>query len=139
MKKFIYWLWIFLSVLIWFGFGSFADDPSFSFRPTSWTKLKLYCESPVYMMLNWWSEKFNAFEASILFDPVDLDVIVWSIHSEFKNWNNFLSGNLYNVGGAMAWWYKEWSVTWVSFSIISKRNILATSLSFVNKYWNPPE
>ena len=139
MKKFIYWLWIFLFMLIWFWFGSFADDSSFSFKPASWTKLKLYCESPVYMMLNGGSEEFNAFEASILFDPSDIDVIVWSINSEFKNWNNFVSGNLYNVGGSMAWWYKEWSETWVSFSIVSKRNILDTSLSFVDKYWHEPE
>lgn len=138
MKKIVYWLWIVLSILVMCSFWCFADDPSLSFSPSSWTVLKLYCESSVYVMMNGWSEKFNGFEASILFDPVDLDIIVWSVHPEFKNWNNFISGNLYNVGWAMAWWFKEWSVTWVSFSIISKRNITGSSLSFVDKYWNPP-
>lgn len=140
MKKLVYLLWIVLSIMIWFWFGCFASDPSFSFKPVSWTEFKLYCESPVYMMLNWWygTFSFNGFEASILFDTGDLDIIVWSINSEFDMWQkNFLSGNLYNVGWAMAW-SKEWSVTWVSFSIISKRNITSSSLLFVDKYWDTP-
>ena len=140
MKKLVYLLWIVLSIMVRFWFGCFANDPSFSFKPVSWTELKLYCESPVYMMLNWWSEifSFNGFEASILFDTGDLDIIVWSINSDFDMWQkNFLSGNLYNVGWASAW-SKQWSVTWVSFSIISKRNITGSSLLFVDKYWNTP-
>lgn len=138
MKKIIYWLWIFSLVLLWFGTMCFANDPSFSIKPISGTKIKLYCETPVYLVINWWSEKFNGFEASILFDSNDLNIITWTVNAEFPNGNNFISGNLYNVWWAMAWWYKVWFLTWVSFSIKSKRNILSSALSFVDKNWNTP-
>ena len=118
--------------------GVFAFDTSFYFSPTSGTKMKLYCETPVYMMINWWSEQFNWFQASIDFDSSNLKINTWTIHSEFKNWNNFILGNLYNVGWAMLGWYKEWVLTWVSFSITMNANITWTTLSFVDKNWNAP-
>ena len=115
-----------------------AFDTSFSFSPASGTQFKLYCDAPVYLMVNWWSEKFNWFEASIDFDSSNLKINTWTIHSEFKNGNNFILGGLYNVWWAMAWWHKIGSLTWVSFSIITKSNILSTSLRFVDKNWNSP-
>ena len=116
-----------------------AFDTNFSFYPASGTNFKLYCETPVYLIINWWSEKFNGFEASIFFNSDDLRIITWTVHTEFPNGNNFISGNLYNVWWAMAWWYKTWSLTWVSFSIKSKRNILSSTLTFVDKNWDTPD
>ena len=117
---------------------AFAFDTNFSFSPASGTKFKLYCEYPVHMIIDWWSEKFNWFDAGILFDNNNITLKNWVIHSEFPNWNNFLDWNIYNVWWAMAWWFKEWILTWVSFKILSKSNITFTSLSFVDKNWNIP-
>ena len=120
--------------------GAFAFDTSFYFFPESGTKMKLYCETSVYMMINWWSEKFNWFQASISFDSDNITVNKWIINSDFPNWSDEsnISWNLYNVWWAMLGWYKEGVLTWVSFSIITKENITWTTLSFVDKFWNPP-
>lgn len=115
-----------------------AFDTSFNFFPTSGSQYKLYCDVPVYLVINWWTEKFNWFEASISFDSSNITVKTWTVHSEFPNWNNFVSWSLYNVWWAMAWWYKEWVLTWVYFSIVTKSNITSTSLSFVDKNWDAP-
>ena len=116
--------------------GAFAFDTSFDFYPGSGTKFKLYCEYPVYMIINWWPEKFNWFDAGILFDSNSILLKTWSIHDDFPNWNNYISWNVYKVWWAMAGWFKEWRLTWVSFSFITTWNIVNTSLLFVDKNWN---
>lgn len=113
-----------------------AFDTSFDFYPASGTKFKLYCEYPVYMIINWWSEKFNWFDAGILFDSNSVLLKKWSIHADFPNWNNYISWNVYKVWWAMAGWFQEGRLTWVSFSFITTWNIVNTSLFFVDKNWN---
>lgn len=136
MKKFRILIIVFL--LYAFVSKTIAFDTDFSFSPASGTKMKLYCETPVYMVINGWSEKFNWFEASISFDSSNITVKTWTIHSDFPNWNNYISGHLYNVWWAMAGWKTGWILTWVSFSIVTKSNIDFTTLSFVDKNWNTP-
>lgn len=119
-------------------FRVFAFDTSFYFSPEFGTKIKLYCDTPVYMMINWWSEIFNWFQTSISFDSNNITIKTWHIHPEFLNGNNYISWNFYNVWWAMVGWYKQWLLTWVSFSIVTKTNIVGTTLSFVDKNWNAP-
>ncbi len=120
----IVWLLIMLS---W----AMAFDTNFYFVPASGTSFKLYCETPVYFMINWWSNKYNWFSSSIKFDSTNIQIIPWTIHTDFPNGSNAVVGNLYNVWWAMKWWYKEWILTWVTFYIKTKNNINSTSLSFV--------
>lgn len=134
MRKFrVLFMMIVLGVLI---SGVFAFDTSFDFYPASGTKFKLYCEYPVYMIINWWPEKFNWFDAGILFDSNNILLKTWLIHDEFPNWNNYISWNVYKVWWAMAGWFQEWRLTWVSFSFITTWNIVNTSLLFVDRNWN---
>lgn len=120
----IVWLLIMLS---W----AMAFDTNFYFVPASGTSFKLYCETPVYFMINWWSNKYNWFSSSIKFDSTNIQIIPWTIHTDFPNGSNAVVGNLYKVSWAMKWWYKEWILTWVTFYIKTKNNINSTSLSFV--------
>jgi len=137
MKKFR--ILIIITLLYVVVSKTIAFDTDFSFSPVSGTKMKLYCETPVYMMINGWSEKFNWFQAGISFDSNSITVITWLIHSEFPNGDNFISWSLYKVWWAMAGWYKVWILTWVSFKIITKENTASTNLSFVDKNENVPE
>lgn len=120
----IVWLLIMLSWAI-------AFDTNFYFSPASGTNFKLYCETPVYFMINWSGNKYNWFSASVKFDSTNIQIIPWSIHAEFPNGSNAVVGNLYNVWWAMKWWFKQWILTWVTFYIRTKNNISSTSLYFV--------
>ena len=124
----------FLSMIIWFtaifAWAS-AFNTNFSFAPASGTNIKLYCKTPIYFMVDWWTDKFNSFSASIKFDPTNIQIITWNIHSEFPNGNNAIVWDLYNVWWAMQWWFKQWIITWVTFHINTKHNIYSTTLSFV--------
>ena len=130
-----------LSMIVWFtavlSWVS-AFNTNFSFVPASGTNIKLYCETPIYFMINWWTDKFNWFSASIKFDPTNIELIPWTIHSDFPNGNNIVVWNLYNVWWAMKWRSKQWIITWVTFHINTKNNIYSTTLSFVGSDGTDP-
>jgi len=131
----------FLSLIVWFttilSWAS-AFNTNFSFAPASGTDIKLYCETPVYFVINWGTDKFNWFSASIKFDSINIQIIPWTIHSDFPNGSNEVVWNLYNVWWAMKWWSKQWTITWVVFHINTKNNIYSTTLSFVGSDWTDP-
>lgn len=125
-------------VLSFIAYNVSAFDTNFSFYPASWTQFKLYCDAPIYMMIDWWPETYNWFETSILFDSDYIQVKTWLIYSPFQQRTNSVIGNMYRVWWSIGWtWYKEWLFTWVSFNIITKDNTGSTSLYFVDKNWNP--
>ena len=68
-------------ILSFVSYDVSAFDTNFSFYPASWTQFKLYCDAPVYMMIEWWQETYNWFETSILFDSDYIQVKTWLIYS----------------------------------------------------------
>ena len=130
-----------LSMIVWFAAilsWVSAFNTNFYFTPASGTDIKLYCKTPIYFMINWWTDKSNWFSASIKFDPTNIQIIPWTIHSDFPNWSNVIVWNLYNVWWAMKWWSKQWTITWVTFHINTKNNIYSTTLSFVGSDGTDP-
>lgn len=125
-------------LLLVFMSAAIASDPNFSFSPSSGTKMKLYCPNPVYMIIDWWSDTFNWFQSSISFDSNNIIVVTWVIHADFESASNAINWSLYNVWWVMNGWFNTWILTWVSFDIITKSNILSTSLYFVDENWNDP-
>ena len=51
-----------LSMIVWFAAilsWVSAFNTNFYFAPASGTNLKLYCETPIYFMINWWTDKLS--------------------------------------------------------------------------------
>ena len=131
-----------LSLILWlFVMCSWAAalyDTNFSFFPASGTEIKLYCQTPMYFMVNGWNNNYNAFSTSIEFDSSNIEITGWVFHPDFPSVIDYVTGNLYRVWWAFVWWSKQWTITWVSFYIKAINNISSANFAFVDfDWWDP--